>query len=328
MSAACWKRRVPGDIACEDFDLALPGGRTSRARVHGPAGAPAVVVLGGISADRRPAADAAAPGWWPALAGAGRPLDPTRLRLISFDYLVGAPGEQIHCEDQAQLLARLLDRLEIERLPLLVGASYGGMVGLAFAARYRERLGRLVAISAAERAHPMATAWRAIQRRLVRLGIECGAAEPALVLARALAMTTYRTPAEFEQRFTGSPSIGADGVVFPVERYLLARGAAFVERIGVQRFLALSESIDLHEIDARSIDTPADFIAVHQDQLVPIEQMRELARRYGGPCRLHEIESQFGHDAFLKEGELLAPLLADNIDIIAGAERVAATETA
>jgi homoserine O-acetyltransferase/O-succinyltransferase len=328
MNAACWKRQLPAEIACEEFDLALPGGNATRARVHGPAGAPAVVVLGGISADRRPAADAAAPGWWPALAGAGRPLDPARLRLISFDYLVGAPGGQIHCEDQAAFLARLLDRLGIARLPLLVGASYGGMVGLAFAARYRERLGRLVVISAAERAHPMATAWRAIQRRLVRLGVECGAAEQALVLARALAMTTYRTPAEFEQRFTGPPSDGADGIVFPVERYLLARGAAFVERIGVERFLALSESIDLHEIDASSIDTPADFIGVRQDQLVPVEQMRELARRYGGPCRLHEIDSPFGHDAFLKECDLLAPLVANSIDTIPGIERAAVTETA
>jgi homoserine O-acetyltransferase/O-succinyltransferase len=326
MNAACSYRRVAGDIACEDFDFALPDGRTSRARVHGPAGAPAVVVLGGISADRRPAADAGEPGWWPALAGAGRPLDPGRLRLIGFDYLVGAPGRPIRSEHQAELLAHLLDRLEIARLPLLVGASYGGMVGLAFAARYRERLGRLVAISAAERAHPMATAWRAIQRRIVRLGMERGAAEQALVLARALAMTTYRTPAEFEQRFTGPPSDGADGVVFPVERYLLARGTAFAQRIGVKCFLSLSESIDLHEVDARSIDTPADFIAVRQDQIVPLEQMRALARRYGGPCRLHEIDSHFGHDAFLKERDLLAPLLANNIEIIAG--RVAATEPA
>jgi homoserine O-acetyltransferase len=42
---------------------------------------------------------------------------------------------------------------------------------------------------------------------------------------------------------------------------------------------------------------------------VPLEQMRELARRYGGPCTLHEIDSVYGHDAFLKEAALLGPIL-------------------
>lgn len=43
-------------------------------------------------------------------------------------------------------LSGLLDTLGIER-PILLGASYGAMLGLAFAARYPDRLSRLIVIS-------------------------------------------------------------------------------------------------------------------------------------------------------------------------------------
>jgi homoserine O-acetyltransferase len=123
-------------------------------------------------------------------------------------------------------------------------------------------------------------------------------------------MTTYRSREEFAERFSGPPSTGPQGQIFPVERYLLSRGEDYAQRTAPERFLALSEALDLHRVEPECIRVPAHFVAVRQDQLVPVEQMRELASRYGGPCRLHEIDSLYGHDAFLKENALLGPILS------------------
>jgi homoserine O-acetyltransferase len=173
-------------------------------------------------------------------------------------------------------------------------------------------------VSAAEEAHPLATAWRSIQRRIVRLGLQHGNGSEGLSLARALAMTTYRSPAEFAQRFASTPTVTEQGFRFPVEEYLDARGADFAAQVLPESFLCLSESIDLQHIDPRDVHVPTTLIAVRQDQLVPVEQMRALAARLGQRRsvrnRLIEIDSLFGHDAFLKEHEVLIPLFKQALE--------------
>jgi homoserine O-acetyltransferase len=53
---------------------------------------------------------------------------------------------------------------------------------------------------------------------------------------------------------------------------------------------------------------------VIEDQLVTIDDMRELAARIGGPARFYELQSRYGHDAFLKERKLLEPAFAWALD--------------
>ncbi len=187
------------------------------------------------------------------------------------------------------------------------------MVALAFAEAFPRRVERIVVISAAHRASPLSTAWRSVEREAVRLGLAHGDGPAGLRLARALAMATYRTRAEFDQRFGGEPEVGADRAWFPVERYLLSRGDAYIAQVSPGAFITLSESIDLHSVRPEAISVPVTLVAILEDQLVPVEDMRELASRLGGEVRLHEIASQYGHDAFLKEGAQLAPIFAEGL---------------
>ena len=106
----------------------------------GPSGAPLVVVLGGISASRHVVATEhdPSPGWWETVVGPGRAIDTTRLRVLGVDYLDGGRGSDgrpkriVSTHDQADAIAAVLDRLSVERAHALIGASYGGMVALAF----------------------------------------------------------------------------------------------------------------------------------------------------------------------------------------------------
>lgn len=289
-----------------------------RYRWSGAADAPTVIVQGGISADRDVASRAGdQPGWWEELVGEDRAIDLSACRVLSIDWLTpadfGADVSAVSSEDQADALAALVVALGIGRVAAFVGASYGAMAGLAFAARHPQKLERLVLLAGAHRAHPLSTAQRSIQRQIVRLGLASGRTDEALALARQLAMTTYRGDEEFARRFGGAPEFRDGRFHFPVEDYLEHAGRRFVERFDVQRFLALSESIDLHEVAPEAVKVPATLIGFPSDRLVPLADLCELQRRLGGPATLEVVDSPYGHDAFLKETGKLAPLLRQAI---------------
>jgi homoserine O-acetyltransferase/O-succinyltransferase len=277
----------------------------------GAADAPTVIVQGGISASRDVTAPEGAAGWWQALVAAGAAIDLDRYRVLSIDWLT--PDElgvaAISSEDQADALAALLQALGIRRAQAFVGASYGAMVALAFAARHPHALDRLVVLAGAHRPHPLASAQRSVQRAIVRLGLASGQGDEALALARQLAVTTYRGREEFARRFAGAAEFRDGRFRLPVEDYLEHQGRRFVERFDAQRFLALSESIDLHDVAPERIPVPATLIGFASDLLVPLADLCELQRRLHGPATLEVLESRYGHDGFLKETHQLAPLL-------------------
>ena len=312
---------------------ALPTSRSIRVRIpldhlgdrpvtvafeaHGSLAAPATVVLGGISASRHLAPTASDPsrGWWPGVVGAGAPLDPARRLLVSIDYLGGDTSDgllrPVTTHDQARATAAVLDELGVAAADV-VGASYGGMVALAFAELFPERTARLVVVCGAHRSHPMATAIRSVQRAIASLAVEAGRAKEGVALARTLAMTTYRSPEEFDQRFATEP-LAAPAVHaparFPVQAYIEARGADFAERFEAHRFLALSESLDLHQTDPASLPPNALLVSFDTDSLVPPWLLDELAERSGHRPRHVVVPTRYGHDAFLKEEREMGTIL-------------------
>ncbi len=300
----------------------LPASRIAW-RLTGPADAPVVCAMGGIWCDRRlfDPADARG-GCWREVVGPGRPLDSNRLRILSFDYLGGSgdssgpeTGGQfptISTYDQAEALARLLDHLKVPSLRAIIGGSYGGMVALAFAERYPERVAALCIISAADRPHPMAIAWHSIQRRIVKFAIQCGRPEEGLRLARAVGLSLYRSSEEFAARFPATPRKEGGEFAFPVERYLFSEGGESTAIFRAEAFLCLSESLDLHQVDATRIFVPTTAVGAREDQLVPLADVRALVARMG-VAHVREISSIHGHDAYLREPEHLRPVLAASV---------------
>lgn len=299
-------------LSVEDVDIPIPAGfklasgdplsdKIVRARRFGAADAPHVVALGGISAGRDVCGET---GWW---CGTFDRLDLSNVAVLGFDFAPLADERvRITPADQARLIEHALNHIEIQRLGGFIGASYGGMIGLALAAHAPERVGQLCVISAAHRPAALALAWRGVQRRMLEFALRHGDADAGLSLARQLAMITYRTPEEFEARF-GS-GVGDDGLG-EVDRYLIARGNAYGATMGPKRWLSLSEAIDRFFVDPASVKSPTTVIACPADQLAPIADMRTLAAGLPKLKAFHELPSLYGHDAFLKEPEQLSALL-------------------
>jgi len=292
----------------------------------GPDDAPAVLVLGGISANRHllQRDDFAGSGWWRGVVGSDCALDPARHRLIGIDWLAGrgessaptstSPWPALDTADQASAIVSLLDALDIARLHAVVGASYGGMVALALAAQAPDRVERVVAIAAAHRSHPLATAVRSVQRRILRLGLEHGAGADAVGIARALALTTYRTAAELRQRFTQDAD-ACDVARFPVDAYLDHHARDYAGTFPAAALHAISQSLDLHDVDPSTIRARCTLAGIDSDTLVPDDDVRALAGALGAHAHYTRIESLYGHDGFLKEharvGGIIAAALRD-----------------
>jgi homoserine O-acetyltransferase len=298
--------------------LALTHGGTADVRlgyeIVGREDAPVLVVAGGISAGRHVLASDAFPdaGWWQAQAEAFNGY-----RVLAIDW-VGADGAidlPIDPADQAAAIAALLDYRGIGAVAGFIGASYGAMVGMHFAARYPERVRGLLAISAADRPHPFASACRALQRQALRLGESHGDALGGVALARALAILTYRTPQEFAERFVETPEVADGEVRVAAQSYLDAHGERHCRRMSAAAYRRLSESIDLHRIDPSSINVPLTLVAVEQDALVPAGDIEAFAAAANG-ADYRLIHSRFGHDAFLKEEAQVAAIISQFLETL------------
>lgn len=304
--------------ACRDelpIILTLRHGGTAETKLRyelvGRPGTPLLIVAGGISAGRHVLASDDFPeaGWWQAQASS---FDPATHHVLAIDWVNsdGALSHAIDPADQAEAIRQLLDHLGIDRAAAFIGASYGAMVGMHLAALWPGRLGGLLAISAADRPHPYASACRALQRQALTLGERHGDPAAGVALARAMAMLTYRTPEEFADRFAEEPTVGRNTLVrVAAEDYLDAQGQRHCRRMNSIAYRRLSESIDLHRVDPAAIAVPLTLVGVDNDALVPAADIQSLAARVPG-ARFQLMHSRFGHDAFLKEEAQVAAIIS------------------
>ncbi|MCH9690750.1 MAG: alpha/beta fold hydrolase [Gammaproteobacteria bacterium] len=295
-------------------------------RMCGRPSAPVVIVLGGISANRVPVISTLTEGqgWWQAVLGHQGVDILSHYQVLSIDWLGGSgdtsgppqwqvqgmESPSIDTSDQAVLLAEVLDQLQVKRVEAILGASYGGMVAMHFARLYPSRLRRLLVLGCAHRPEPMAVARRYVQKQILKLA-ENGADKDAVAVARALAITTYRSAAEFRSRFSGPQGRQA------LESYLEHQSRKFAKRFDRESTLTLVDSIDKHWISPADIKTPLWLLGIDTDELCPPPLIREFAAMVSSTCKLAEIHSLYGHDAFLCEVEQISALI---IQFLEGAE--------
>jgi homoserine dehydrogenase len=286
--------------------------------------APVVLIVGGITASPYPFGDAAtatAP-WWPALETPDL-VDPERHTVLSVCWpgngsswrgLDDGPLPPLSALGLADLIAAWLDGIGVGEPVSYLGASLGGLVGIALAVRHPERVARVCTISAGMRPDGWGTATRHLQRELVRDGLRTGDVTTGMVRARQLGMLTYRGRGELDTRFgTLAPGL----VDPPVAAYLDHHGQRFAERFPVRTFLLLSEAIDrghLNRDDLARVTADVLVVGVPGDLLFPYALQHELYRELqatGASASLWKLDSEYGHDAFLADQDKLAALLRD-----------------
>ncbi len=308
--------------------------------------APQVLVVHALTGSADAAGD-----WWEPVIGPGRALDTDRVGVLCANLLGGRYGTtgptsadpatggpygtafpQPTARDQAALMWALADRLGIGRFALVAGGSLGGMVAQEVALARPSAVGHVTVLGAPAAMGAMAIGWNHIQLELIdALG------ERGLAIARQLAMTTYRSEADFDGRF--GRRVEADGR-FSVSSYLDYQGQKILGRFDPETYRVLVRVMDSHDVGRgrggvraafralEAADTGLTGIGIEGDILFGPEQVRALVRDVAGAgvdAVYREISSSKGHDAFLIEWEQLTAFLEEDLaDGLARSRRRAA----
>lgn len=243
--------------------------------------------------------------------------------------------------DMVRVQKALLDHLGVRALLTVAGGSMGGMQALQWAVSYPEMVRSVVALATTHRHSAQQIAFNEVARRAVMAddhwshGDYYGEGrlrpEKGLKLARMVGHITYLSDKGMEQKFgrrlRTRQRIGYDfQAEFEVETYLDHQGQSFVQRFDANSLLYLTKALDYFDLSAGHASLTAAFretgtrfllIAFSSDWLYPPYQLKEVAqaiRRAGGDATYCEIQSDYGHDAFLLEHEQQQPLVRAFLD--------------
>lgn len=290
-------------------------------------------------------------GWWDELIGPGRAIDTRRWFVLSSNVLGGCRGTtgpsslapdgraygsrwpRITIRDQVAVEVALAEALGIDHFTAVMGGSMGGMRTLEWIVTHPERVGTalVMATSASATADQIAT--QSVQIQAIQADPDWQGGDyygtgrtpvTGMGIARRIAHLTYRTERELAGRFGRDHQLGEDALAdgrFAVQSYLDHQADKLNRRFDPGTYVTLSDAMSLHDVYRgrglgvlREVEVPTRVLGISSDRLYPLYLQQQIANELG--VQLDVVESPFGHDGFLLEGdeisrvvvELLAPM--------------------
>jgi homoserine O-acetyltransferase len=226
--------------------------------------------------------------------------------------------------DMVHAQKHLVDHLGIKSLLSVIGGSMGGMQVLQWVALYPGMVRSAIPIAATSKHTPQQIAFDEVGRQAIMAdpawnqGDYYGKDKPekGLAVARMIGHITYMSDQSMEEKFSRRLKEGdysfkftAD---FEVESYLHYRGDNFVKRFDANSYLYITKAMDYFDLSGdklvpkgKTIDVRFLVIACKSDWLYPSYQSLNMVRQLKGRhvnATYCEIDSTYGHDAFLVEG--------------------------
>ena len=227
----------------------------------------------------------------------------------------------------------LIDHLGICKLLAVVGGSMGGMQVLQWLVSYPDRIRAAIPIATTMKHTPQQIAFNEVGRQAVmadpnwRNGNYYGKAVPGkgLAVARMIGHITYMSDSsmaeKFGRRVREDKELFKFSADFEVEGYLRYRGDNFVKRFDANSYLYITKAIDYFNIlnghnlsdIFKGLKTKVLVLAFKSDWLYPSYQSQEIVKACklaGVDASYCEINSNYGHDAFLLEVERETELIS------------------
>ena len=247
-------------------------------------------------------------------------LNPRTGEPYALDFPIITIGDMVN----AQHL--LMQALGIERWYAVTGGSMGGMQALQWATAYPAQVEHCIAIATTHRLSAQSIGFDAVGRTAIMRdpnweeGRYYGKDAPAngLSVARMIGHITYLSEQSMHEKFGRSLRHAEEYTwgfdpEFSVETYLANRGDAFVKRFDANSYLYITKAMDYFDLGARAGSLVQAFkgvtarflvLSYSSDWLFPTTQSKEIVRALslnGIDVSSMEIDSPYGHDAFLKE---------------------------
>ncbi|MBC6366138.1 homoserine O-acetyltransferase [Algoriphagus sp. AK58] len=282
--------------------------------------------------------DSKAAEWWSGLIGEDKFFDPTNHFIICANLLGSNYGStnpfsispetgeayyydfpQVTPRDLAASLEKLRMHLGLEIIHTLIGGSLGGQVALEWAITLGQKLKNAVILASTAKTSPWVIGFNEAQRMAIESDCTWGnrdeeAGKKGLETARAIAMLSYRSPADLRIKQTDREE-KLDG--FRASSYLRYQGQKLAKRFNALSYWTLSKAMDSHDlgrnrggVDAALAQIEARVLAigVNSDILFLPQESQFISQKVRRGT-YKEIDSTAGHDAFLIEFEQLAYIL-------------------
>lgn len=239
----------------------------------------------------------------------------------------GPDFPKLRVRDWVKTQAMLMDVLGIDVWAAVVGGSLGGMQAMRWCVDYPDRLRHCVVIASAIKLSAQNIAFNEISRQAItsdpdffsgRYLEHDTAPRKGLSIARMVGHVTYLSGDAMGQKFgrdlrSGSFETGAEAAIeFQVGSYLRYQGESFSDRFDANTYLLMTQALDFFDLAREFNDNPAEAFAKTSSRFLvvsfttdwrfPPERSREIANaliRAGKSVSYAEIESEYGHDAFL-----------------------------
>lgn len=264
----------------------------------------------------------------------------------SVDSITGKPYGMtfptITIRDMINVQYALLQQLGIRHLFAVVGGSMGGMQALQWTVDYPDFMDAAIAMATPVRMTAQGIAYNLVGRKAImndplwQNGNYYDQQPPVdgLALARMLGMITYQCHDSMENKF--GREINCDCTqdlikmdsCFEVENYLHYQGEALVRRFDANSYLYLCKAMDLHDI-GRGYESYKEalgrikakmlIMGINSDILFPTFQQQEIVKllnRQGKDVMYSEIDSLYGHDAFLIELDKINPAVKKFLETV------------
>jgi homoserine O-acetyltransferase len=230
----------------------------------------------------------------------------------------------------------LIDHLGIEQLLCVAGGSSGGMQVLQWVVTYPERVRLAIPIATTSKLSTQAIAFDEVGRQAIqsdlnwREGDYYGKTIPrrGLAIARMIGHITYLSERSMHQKFgrklQDKTAYGYNFLTdFQVESYLRYKGDHFVKRFDANSYLYITKAMDYFDLtqaygslEVAFAGVQAKFLVISfsSDWLFPTYQSKEIVsalRRVNAYVIFTEIQTDYGHDAFLLESEQLSSLITN-----------------
>ncbi len=292
-------------------------------------------------------------GWWDGLIGPGRPIDTDRYYVVCPSVLGGCQGTTgpvspapdgdpwgarfpvLTIRDQVAAEVALADALGIGVFAAVVGGSMGGMRVLEWCVGSPDRLQRAVVIAIGAWSTADEIALSGLQIRAIQADPAFRSGEywrtgeipeQGMAIARGIGQYSYRTEAEFEDRFGRRPQGNEDpyrGGRFAVESYLDHHGAKLASWFDANTYITLSRAMSLHDVGRDRGGVPAALsrvtaevavAGINSDRLYPFALQQKLAAMLPGRRPAAVIDSPAGHDGFLTEIDQMGAIIRTVLD--------------
>ena len=278
--------------------------------------------------------------WWPSLVGEGKAINPKDHFVICVNTLgsiYGSTGPRSNyslnghpyglkfprftVRDVVKTQLLLSDHLGINKIKLILGGSFGGFQALEFALLYKGKIENmaLVGTSAKE------TAWSIAIHESQRLALTADksfysndekAGQDGMRAARGIGLLTYRTYEAYKLTQSDDDHRLDD---FRAASYIRYQGDKLVNRFHAHCYWYLTKCLDTHNLGRNrgglekalgSIEIPTKVIGISTDRLVPTFEQKLIASHIPN-AEYIEVDSEFGHDGFLIEGEKIGEIISD-----------------